>query len=429
MRLISLEAETFKRLSAVYIKFPESGVFEVVGENEQGKTSVLESIMSCFGGAKYYPKKPIKAGAKGSKLILTTDELTIRLAWTEKGESLIVRAADGSKIDSPQTLLNKLFAKIAFDPLEFSRMKPRDQAVSLRKAIGLDTSSMDAERADLYSKRTAVNTEQRSCETQLKAIVVPADPGEVGVEKDLAEIAEEKNEITRAVIANSQMRTKLKETVEQEQRLLNLVTEYRQKLADAEKSLAECRSRCSQLQVSVPTLVDPDPSTVDAKIAAGRAHNEAVKQRGRQKEAFLRLSVDAKRITDLANAKGKESDKLTRQIETIDQTRQTLMESAQFPVVGMTVDEDNVSINGIPFEEASTSQKIRTGLVVGAAMAPELKLVLIHDGSLLDKNAMREVADYAEEKGLLVIVERIESSGNGVAVVIHDGRIETGGEI
>ena len=50
MRIVRLQAEGFKRIVAVDIT-PEGDLVEVRGNNENGKSSVLDAIFAALGGA------------------------------------------------------------------------------------------------------------------------------------------------------------------------------------------------------------------------------------------------------------------------------------------------------------------------------------------------------------------------------------------
>ena len=50
MKIVSLQAENFKRLKAVEIK-PDGSTVVITGKNAQGKSSILDSIFAAVGGA------------------------------------------------------------------------------------------------------------------------------------------------------------------------------------------------------------------------------------------------------------------------------------------------------------------------------------------------------------------------------------------
>ena len=56
-------------------------------------------------------------------------------------------------------------------------------------------------------------------------------------------------------------------------------------------------------------------------------------------------------------------------------------------------------------------------------MNPKLKILLIRDGSLLDEDNLKMVAEMAEEEGGQLWLERV-GEGKECQVIIEDGRIK-----
>ena len=77
----------------------------------------------------------------------------------------------------------------------------------------------------------------------------------------------------------------------------------------------------------------------------------------------------------------------------------------------------------LPFDQAATSQKIRTSVALAMAMNPSIRVIRIMDGSLLDSDAMKIVADMAKDNDFQVWVETV-SDGNGSGIIIEDGHIK-----
>lgn len=67
IKINKLEIENVKRIKAVKIEPTKNGLTIVGGNNNQGKTSVLDSIAWALGGDRY---KPSNATREGSAMIL-----------------------------------------------------------------------------------------------------------------------------------------------------------------------------------------------------------------------------------------------------------------------------------------------------------------------------------------------------------------------
>jgi recombinational DNA repair ATPase RecF len=141
MRIVQLQAENFKRLTAVEIT-PEGNVVEVTGKNGSGKSSVLDAIYVALVGRSAAPPKPIRNGEEKCLLKLDLGDLTVTRTFTVKEgaaytDTLKVENAEGLRHGKPQEVLDALLGEIGFDPFEFVQMKPAEQADTLLRMVPL----------------------------------------------------------------------------------------------------------------------------------------------------------------------------------------------------------------------------------------------------------------------------------------------------
>ena len=173
MKITKLTAENVKRLTAVEMT-PDGNLVIVGGKNRAGKSSVLDSIMYALAGAASIPSQPIRNGAKAAKITLELDgekSLTVERTMSPRGGSLVVKLANkAAPLSSPQALLDSLCGKIAFDPLEFTRLKPREQLERLRDLVGLDFAELDRERESVFAERTQVNRDAKTMKARIEAM-------------------------------------------------------------------------------------------------------------------------------------------------------------------------------------------------------------------------------------------------------------------
>ena len=154
MRIISLTTSNTLRLSAVHIQ-PDGSLVVIGGRNAQGKSSVLNSISMALGGAKLCPPEPVKRGAAKSVTRLDLGELVVERTITADGHNYLkVSNAAGAEQKSPQAILDRLTGKLSFDPLEFSRMAPKQQVETLRALTGLKEGMKRSRVLSLRRRRT-----------------------------------------------------------------------------------------------------------------------------------------------------------------------------------------------------------------------------------------------------------------------------------
>lgn len=416
MKITRLQAENVKRITAVDIT-PEGSLVTIRGRNGQGKSSVLDSIAYALGGKGLAPPEVIHRGADTAQVILETETYTIKRRWTANDRSTIsVSSKDGAKYPSPQAMLDRLVGRLSFDPLAFMRLKSAEQAAALRQLVGLDFSEQDAKRAELFAERAVANKEIAASKVLYDSTThypdAPAEP--VSLSDLLAEEAAARevaatNERLRKEAADrsadlARAETAVKEAVEALERAKATLCAVRAGRDEAqgaeEKALKACEG-----------LTDPDLTEIRRRLESVETVNARVEQN--RKRALM--------AEGLEDAKA-ESDRLTREIGEIDVAKARALAEAHFPVEGLSFDGDQVTFRGLPLEQASDSERLRIAVAMGIAMNPELKVLLIRDGSLLDEDSLATVGAMAEEAGAQVWLEVVGK--DGVGIVIEDGQVE-----
>jgi predicted ATP-dependent endonuclease of OLD family len=425
MHIVGLEIQNFKRIVAVQIT-PDGRLVVVGGLNRQGKTSVLDAIEATLGGKRSAPPRPVRNGQKCSRIVLKTDgdearqlsPLIVTRTFEENGKSqLEIRTADGYKAPSPQAILDDLYSQVAFDPLAFTRLKPKEQADSLRELVGLDFSKLDEEYKRVYDERAGVNKQGVEMAARFKAMPLNEDAPEQEV--SVSELVGELDRRQQLNYTNAKIRGDLdifRNLVRGEemkiQDLKDEIAALQQRLAAKEESLAKTRSVAEAKAAEVAALVDMDTDSIRQQIKDAESINAKV--RANRQRVELETSLSTKR---------EESANLTARLKEIDASKAQQMAEAKWPVPGLGFDSDGITLNGLPFEQASSAEQLRVSVAIGVAMNPTLRLMLIRDGSLLDEEHLEIVRQMAEEFDTQVFLERV-SEGSECSVIIADGQVK-----
>jgi DNA repair exonuclease SbcCD ATPase subunit len=415
-KIVRFEAQNLMRLKAVEIT-PDGNVVVIGGKNAQGKTSVLNAIAMALGGKNEVPERPIRDGQSTGHVIVETDQFTVTRRFTAAGgSSLEVRNAQGQKLASPQTLLDSFVSKVSFDPLAFTRMKPDAQAETVRKLAGLDFSDLDAKRETKYSERTTVNRLVKDQEVRLKALPrhVDAPAKEISSAELVAEL-EKANAANKARDAKQESLSTLCDDVDSLSDLLGAIDK---KVAELQKQREETVTKQAEVKAKLDgakaeleamPVIDTDPilqqikdaDEVNAKVRANTAWTTANRE-------MLRLQT--------------ESADLTASIEQIDGEKEKLLAEATFPIEGLSFTASGVLFNGIPFEQASGAEQLRVSLAIACALNPKLPVMLIRDGSLLDDDSMKLLAEHAAKHQAQVWIE-VVGKREDATVIIEDGSV------
>lgn len=410
MKIVSLQAENVKRLRAVEIRPDPAGNMVIIGgQNEQGKTSVLDSIEMALRGGDSLPPKPIREGATRARIVAELDDLSVKRTFTRSGSYLEITAKDGAKLKSPQALLDSLVGRLSFDPLCFSRQKPEEQAETLRKLVGLDVSDLDAQRARLYDERTQKGRELKNARGSYD--VAPSWPDAPAAEVSLSELAaawQAAVEYNRAGKTLAAVAAQAKRDVEQ----------WRQTVAAAERHLRDSRAKLAEVEAQAETAERAaEGHEPKDELAAKRAMDSA-------EDINLKVRENAARRKLAANASAAQTevDRLTAAIEQIDQQKRERLAAAAWPIPGLGLGESGVEFRGIPFRQCSSAQQLEISVAMGLTLNPKLRVLLIRDGSLLDDAHLAAIAAQARAADAQVWVERVGDK-DASAVIIEDGSV------
>src|SRR3990167_3680803 len=181
MKIIELKAENIKKLVAVEIR-PDGNLVQITGKNGQGKTSVLDCLWWALAGAGNIQASPIRKGAESARIRLDLWAIVVTRTFKPGKDvgttsSLIVENAEGARFPSPQAMLDALLGTLAFDPLAFARMSPKEQFDAMRGFVpGVDFDALDQMNQLDYTARTDANRKAKEERAAAGKIAIPENP-------------------------------------------------------------------------------------------------------------------------------------------------------------------------------------------------------------------------------------------------------------
>lgn len=428
MKIISLTAENVKRLVSVEIK-PDGNLVEITGRNKQGKTSVLDCIMWAIEGAKHIQAQPIRKGEKTAKIRLNLGEMTIQRTFARDEvdgsttSKLIVMASDGATYGSPQGMLDALLSELCFDPLAFAKADAKDQFNMLRRLVpGVDFAQIAMDNKDDEEERKGINR-------LLKQARESAKTAGAGLPDDLPDTPPDESELVRqlqeageanTLLARQQSDLQAWRASARDKRVLADDQLRRARLmreeADELETLASAtREAAASLEAKVDE-VGPLPEPVDTQLLT-KALADA-----RALAIVLRRRDESRRLTTEADKLEARSKAITARMRKREEDKQASIAKAELPVEGLGFGEEGILLNGLPFDQASDAEQLTASLLIAMAQSPKLRVARIRDGSLLDTQAMKLLAELADQHDMQIWVERVDSSGQ-VGFVIEDGHV------
>lgn len=413
--LLGLRAENFKRLTLVDVQFdPAGGVVAIMGANEAGKSSLLDALEVSIAGRKG-PKieQPVHTGAESSRIVATFDDIVVTRTYKTNGDTKIeVKAADGRRVSNAEELLRALYSHVALDPLAFSRLTDKEQVDTLLPLIGFDPKPLDKERDDTFELRTVVNRDVKAFEARL-AVLPDADPKLPAEEISVALVSDKIVAADRANAAREQLVLSLAAGRERRDALLREIDLLEARLVGAR---AEVETGTTEIDEGVQLLADTpvhDVGALQIEVAEAEATNRRIRGEKARAEVAAQLAASESHAAEL-----------TAKLADIKARKEAALGAAKMPVPGLSIDDETgvLTLAGVPFSQASTGVKIRTGTAIAMTLNPDLRLIVIRDASLLDTGNRSVIDELAKANGFTVLME-IADESMPVGVVIEEGTV------
>jgi recombinational DNA repair ATPase RecF len=451
LKIVRLEVSRVKRIKGTVEIVPNGNIVTLTGKNRQGKSSCLDAIAMALGGKDCVPDQPINDKASKAHIIADLHDIVVTRKFTSSGSTLTVKAKDGTELRSPQAVLDSLWNSIALEPLKFVRLSDttegqRKQFEILSRLVGLDFSKIDADRKAAYDNRTLANRELEAAKGKLANY--PADPtapaDEVKVSELMAELQKVQNEgatILRhaedLIRENEKVRDKWKDvalvTVSQKTALNELDAEIGEleKLLEQKRNIRvvmdtnvkQLETTLAALEKDVAKLHYPDLDEIRARTTKEEEPVKAKISQADEQNGKVRAAKRRKEIMAEVDAAQAKVDTLTETITKLAEQKQQQLANAQFPLPGLSVDDDGVRLDGKPFAQGSQAEQLEAAVAIGLSLKPGIRVVLIRDASLMDEDTTARIAKIAADHDAQIWLETVESDDPS-AIVIEDGAIK-----
>lgn len=414
-RIVELRVENFKRISAVEIR-PDEDIVAIVGDTDQGKTSLLDAIDVALRGTRFAPVEPIKEGKSAALIHLDLGDLVVTRTFKEgkdgkMGGGLKVVSKSGKKFSSDQDMLTAIYNKIACDPIAYTNLPPKEQ-FDIAKAFvpGIDFEAVAKDDKELREDRRVVGNRLDDLKAQVEAIRLPAGAVpkrvDVTVLEKILDDAAETNTLLERRRANRQT---AQDTLARDKAQAE---DLRKRLADLETliKLAE-----DQIASAEPLPEPVDVTATRASLATARETNKVV-------DLADQRAALARRVT----AAEAEVEDLTKKITGLEDAKREAIANASMPVDGLSFGDGEVLLNGHPFAQASRRQQILAGVAIAAALNPRLRVIQIRDAAVLGPRGGKgwtDLVEFAAANDLQIWLERQNYEGE-VGFIIEDGYLQ-----
>ena len=409
VKINKLEIENVKRVKAVTIEPTSNGLTILGGNNNQGKTSVLDAIAWALGGNKYKPSKPARDGSMNPPTLRV--ELSNGLIVERKGKNSDLKVTDPSGQKAGQQLLDSFVEELALNLPKFIESSSKDKANTLLQIIGVGEKlwELDRKEEQLYNERRTIG--QIADQKKKYAAEQPQYPEAPNELVSIADLIHEQQEILARNGENAKKRQNRENIVNSLHLSEARLKQLKEQLAQEEATHESLMSDYIAANKSIEDLVDESTDEIESSIANIEEINRKV-----------RANLDKEKAEEDAKQYGSQYDKLSKEIQDVRDERTSLLDSADLPLPGLSVEDGELVFEGQKWDNMSGSQQLRVATAIVRKLKPECGFVLLDKLEQMDIPTLNEFGKWLESEGLQAIATRV-SSGEECQIIIEDGYV------
>lgn len=407
-KITSLELENIKRIKAVQISPTETGLTVIGGKNGQGKTSVLDAIMWILGGERYRPSEPKREGSVTPPYGKIT--LSNGLVVERKGKNSDLKVIDPSGNRAGQQLLNEFISQFALDLPKFMNGNNKEKADTLLQVIGVGDKlyELDQQEKEIYNQRRTIG--QIADQKKKYAAELPVYPDVPAEPISATELIKEQQEILARNGENQKKRQRLAELQSKAESLQRQIEELLIKQSEIKKDIEIAQTDAKDLQ---------DQST--AELEKSIADIEEINRK-------VRMNLDKEKAETEAQEYAEKYDAHTEKIEVVRSARTDLLDGANLPLEGLSVEDGELTYKGFKWDNLSGADQMKVGVAIVRKLNPKCGFVLLDKLEQMDLDTLEEFSAWLQQEGLQVIATRV-STGDECSIIIEDGYSKSKGGV
>lgn len=410
VKILSLEAENVKRIRAVKVEPTAAGLTIIGGDNNQGKTSVLNALAWALGGDRFRPSQAAREGSAIPPHLKVT--LSNGITVERKGKNSALTVTDPSGNKAGQQLLNAFIEQLALDLPRFMQMSDREKADTLLQIIGVGDQLvvLEHKEQELYNQRHAIGqiADQKAKYAKEQAFW-PDAPKDLISASDL--IACQQDILARNG-ENQRKRAMVEIIARQVETLQAKVSDLAMQMNTAQEELAAKSADLETARKSAEQLHDESTEELERSIRDIETIN-----------AKVRDNLNREKAEEDARGYREQYDALTAELEKTRQAKRDLLDGAHLPLPGLGVEDGALTYQGQRWDNMSGSDQLRVATAIVRCLKPQCGFVLLDKLEQMDLTTLREFGAWLESEGLQAIATRV-STGGECSIIIEDGYVQ-----
>lgn len=411
VKINKLEIENVKRVKAVQIEPTANGLTVVGGKNGQGKTSVLDSIAWALGGNSYKPSNPHREGSVVAPMIRI--QLDNGLIVERKGDNGTLRVTDPSGKKAGQNLLNSFVEQFAINLPKFMEMNSKEKTKALLNTVdglGEKIYELEQEELEIYNKRRTVGQirDQKKHYAEEQPFYK-----EVGNEiVSASELIKEQQEILARNGENQRKRDNLENLTAKQTLAINKKAELERQLLEINNELENLETDIETANKDVVDLIDESTEELEQSIENIEEINRKVRANQDREKAEMDAEHYALEYKDLSD-----------EIDALREQKLDLLNGANLPLEGLSVDNGVITYKGQPWDNMSGSEQLIVATAIVRKINPQCEFVLVDKLEQMDLETLLDFANWLKDNKLQAIATRV-STGEECQIIIEDGYVK-----
>ena len=409
VKINSFEIENVKRIKMLQYTPTSSGLTIIGGKNNQGKTSVLDSIAWALGGDRFKPSNHVRDGALVEPYLKI--ELSNGIIVERKGKNSSLKVIDPSGRLAGQNLLNRFVETFALDVPKFMEGTGKEKANVLLQIIGVGDTlyTLEREETDVYNRRHAIG--QIADQKKKFALEMPQYTGVPDEIISASELIKQQQEILARNGENQRKRDKAYELELKRNELSGRISRTKEQLKKMTDELSQLELDLEIACKTAEEIIDESTSELEANICQIDELNQKI-----------RANLDRKKAEMDAEGYRKQYESLTEKLNDIRKQKTDLLKNANLPLPELSVEEGELIYKGKKWDAMSGSEQLRVSTAIVRKLNSECGFVLLDKLEQMDEDTLKEFGQWLENENLQAIATRV-STGDECSIIIEDGMI------
>lgn len=410
IKIASLTTENVKRVKSVHIEPSPNGLTIIGGNNNNGKTSILDAIAWALGGNKY---RPSKAQREGSVVPPTINlKLSNGLIVERKGKNSDLKVTDPTGNKAGQNLLDSFVEELAINLPKFINSSDKEKANTLLEIIGVGQQlyELECQEKEKYNMRRSIG--QIADQKEKFAKEQPFYPEAPKTLVSITDLITQQQDILAKNGENQRKRDMTDQLHRQATQLMAEIERQENTLANLKEQYQSVLRDYDVAQKTSEQLQDESTEELEESIANIEAINIKV-----------RANLDREKAEQDAAEYRTQYSSLTTEIESLRKQRMDLLQNADLPLEGLSVEDGELLYNGQRWDNMSGSQQLMVSTAIVRKLKPECGFVLIDKLEQMDMQTLNEFGSWLEQEGLQAIATRV-STGDECSIIIEDGYVK-----